>query len=120
MLANCQASGECVVNMISEHFVEAANMCCGEYPPEVDEFELSGLTKVASKLPKGTPRVKEAMVQFECSVVDIKELIGASGEGSCAIVTCKILRVHAHTAVLRTTPNGSEFVDLRDYKPISR
>lgn len=119
-LANCQATGECVVNMISEHFVEAANCCCGEYPPEVDEFEISGLTKVPSKLPKGTPRVKEAMVQFECKVVDVKELIGASGKGSCAIVTCEILRVHAHSAVLRKTPNGSDIVDLQDYKPISR
>lgn len=119
-LANCQATGECVVNMISEHFVEAANCCCGEYPPEVDEFELSGLTKVPSKLPHGTPRVKEAMVQFECKVVDVKELIGASGKGSCAIVTCQILRVHAHSAVLTKTPNGSDVIDIKDYKPISR
>jgi len=119
-LANCQATGECVVNMISEHFVEAANCCCGEYPPEVDEFEISGLTKVPSQLPKGTPRVKEAMVQFECKVVDVKELIGASGNGSCAIVTCQILRVHAHSACLRKTAAGSDFIDLETYKPISR
>merc|ERR1712070_826680 len=82
-LSNLKETGECVVNMISEEFVEAANCCCGEYPPEVDEFELSGLTKAPSKLPRRTPRVKEAMVQFECKVVDIKELIGASGKGSC-------------------------------------
>ena len=43
-LANAKASGECVVNIISEHFIEAANHCCGEYPPDVDEFELSGLS----------------------------------------------------------------------------
>lgn len=119
-LANCQANGECVVNMISEHFVEAANCCCGEYPPEVDEFELSGLTRVPSKLPRGTPRVQEAMVQFECKVAEVKELIGASGVGSCAIVICQILRVHAHSAILRKTPNGSDYVDINDYKPISR
>ena len=57
-LANCIANGECVVNMISEHFVEAANCCCGEYPlePEVDEFELSGLTKVPSQSENPTSR----------------------------------------------------------------
>jgi len=119
-LANCQATGECVVNMISEHFVEAANCCCGEYPAEVDEFEISGLTKEPSKLPKGTPRVKEAMVQFECKVTEVKELIGRSGKGSCAIVICEILRAHAHSAILRKTPSGSDYVDIDVYKPISR
>ena len=39
---------EYVVNMISEDFVEAASCCCGDHPPEVDEFELLGLTKVPS------------------------------------------------------------------------
>eukprot|EP00450_Noctiluca_scintillans_P014234 CAMPEP_0194484614 /NCGR_PEP_ID=MMETSP0253-20130528/5895_1 /TAXON_ID=2966 /ORGANISM="Noctiluca scintillans" /LENGTH=293 /DNA_ID=CAMNT_0039324453 /DNA_START=44 /DNA_END=925 /DNA_ORIENTATION=- len=119
-LANCIANGECVVNMISEHFVEAANCCCGEYPADVDEFQVSGLTKVPSHLPKGTPRVGEAMVQFECKVAEVKELIGQSGKGSCAIVICSIQRVHAHTAILRKTDSGSDYVDLKDYKPISR
>ena len=119
-LANCMANGECVVNMISEHFVEAANCCCGEYPPEVDDFELSGLTKVPSQLPQGTPRVGEAMVQLECKVAEVKELIGQSGKGSCAIVICNIQRVHAHTAILRKSDSGSDSVDLADYKPICR
>ena len=50
----------------------------------------------------------------------MKELIGQSGKGSCAIVICSIQRVHAHTAILRKTDSGSDHNDLRDYKPISR
>ena len=38
------------------------NLCSGEYPPDVDEFELSGLTPVPSDLVKPA-RVKEARVR---------------------------------------------------------
>jgi flavin reductase (DIM6/NTAB) family NADH-FMN oxidoreductase RutF len=68
-LANIRETSECVVNMISEDLVEAANCCCGEYPADVDEFLLSGLTKVPSELPLNTPRVGEAKVQMEGKVV---------------------------------------------------
>ena len=57
---------------------------------------------------------------FECKVAEVKELIGQSGKGSCAIVICNIQRVHAHTAILRKTDSGSDHVDLADYKPICR
>ena len=119
-LANIRETSECVVNMISEDLVEAANCCCGEYPADVDEFLLSGLTKVPSELPLNTPRVGEAKVQMECKVVELKDLIGRAGKPSATMITCKIQRVHLHGSVHRQTANGSDYVDIDAYKPISR
>lgn len=46
--ANILATGEFVVNIISEWFVEAANHTCGNYDAGINEFGLSGLTPMAS------------------------------------------------------------------------
>jgi flavin reductase (DIM6/NTAB) family NADH-FMN oxidoreductase RutF len=121
-LANVLRTGECVVNMIDETFVEAANHCSGEYAADVDEFELSGLTKLASvALPRRTPRVAESMFQMECTLVETKDLVGAKGDVSATIIIVRITMCHVHKAVHRTTPNGSDYIEVGgDYQPISR
>src|SRR4029078_10314118 len=63
-LVNIEATGEFVVNIVSEYFAEKMNLCSGEYPPDVDEFELSGLTPVPSEL-VNPARVKEARAKLE-------------------------------------------------------
>jgi flavin reductase (DIM6/NTAB) family NADH-FMN oxidoreductase RutF len=121
-MANVRATGECVVNIISEDFVEAANACSGEYPPEVDEFEISGLTKVPStSLPESKPpRVGEAKVQMECRVSQFVDLTGRNGKPSATMVICKIEAVHLHASVHRKTANGSDYVDVAALRPMSR
>ena len=119
-LANAKASGECVVNIISEHFIEAANHCCGEYPPDVDEFELSGLTRQASSLPKATPSVKEAAVSLECTVVETKDFVSRAGSVGATMVFCEVQRINVHPSVLRHTDNGTPFVDTAALQPIAR
>eukprot|EP00965_Chrysotila_dentata_P012270 403168-Pleurochrysis_carterae.AAC.1 len=47
-LANIDATGEFVVCIMSEWFVEAANHCCSAFERGVDEFDQSGLTRVPS------------------------------------------------------------------------
>lgn len=42
--ANILETGEFVVNIISDWFVEAANHTCGNFDAGEDEFTLSGLT----------------------------------------------------------------------------
>ena len=46
------------------------NDCAGEYPPDVDEFQHSGLTPVPSEIVK-PPRVKESRMSMECRLDDI-------------------------------------------------
>jgi flavin reductase (DIM6/NTAB) family NADH-FMN oxidoreductase RutF len=65
--ANIKATGEFTVNILSEWFVEAANHTCGEYPPDVSEWHLSGLTAVPSVKVK-PPRVAESAINMVCSV----------------------------------------------------
>src|SRR6185312_5885736 len=47
-LRNIEATGEFVVNIVSEEFAQKMNLCSAEVPPPVDEFELSGLTPLPS------------------------------------------------------------------------
>ena len=56
--------------------VEQMSLASSPYP-ETDEFVKSGLTPLKSELIKPF-RVKEAPVQMECEVIEIKEL-GQSG-----------------------------------------
>ena len=71
-LRNLTDTGECTVNIISEHFVEAANACSIDAPFETSEWELSGLHPTASTLVK-PPRVGEAIFSAECKLESTRE-----------------------------------------------
>lgn len=55
------------------------NQSCAAVSPEVNEFELAGLTPVASKV-IAVPRVGESPVSFECKVTQIIQLQRADKE----------------------------------------
>jgi flavin reductase (DIM6/NTAB) family NADH-FMN oxidoreductase RutF len=57
------------VNIISEPFVENANVCSVEAPEGLSEWPLSGLTKEPSIHVKPA-RVKESAFSMECEVRD--------------------------------------------------
>jgi flavin reductase (DIM6/NTAB) family NADH-FMN oxidoreductase RutF len=67
-LVNIMAQKEFAVNIISEWYIDAANHACGMFPPEVDEFNVSGLTKVDDCEVVNAPRVGEAAVTYECKL----------------------------------------------------
>jgi flavin reductase (DIM6/NTAB) family NADH-FMN oxidoreductase RutF len=72
-LNNICETREFVVNIVSEEISRQMNICSGDYPPEVDEFAVSGLTPIASEVVK-PPRVKESRVQMECRLVQIVQI----------------------------------------------
>jgi flavin reductase (DIM6/NTAB) family NADH-FMN oxidoreductase RutF len=72
-LNNIEQTGEFVWNLATRPLAEQMNLSCAAVPPEVNEFELSGLTPVASKI-VGVPRVGESPVSFECKVTQIIQL----------------------------------------------
>ena len=74
-----QATGECTVQIMSSWYVEAANYTCGNWDTELDEFELSGLTKIPSDVVK-PPRCGEAALQFECQVEDLRDMKNDAGK----------------------------------------
>lgn len=69
-----EQSGEFVVHIVSKEIAQKMNACSEECGPNVNEFELSGLTAVSSTL-VNVPRVKEAKIAMECKLLNIT-LIG--------------------------------------------
>jgi len=49
-LRNIEATREFVVNVVSEEIAQQMNLCSPEYPPDVDEFQVAGLTPLPSDL----------------------------------------------------------------------
>ena len=90
-LRNISATGEFVVNVVSEEIAQQMNVTSGEYPPEVDEFELAGLTPIPSDLVK-PPRVAEAHVHMECRLYLWIEIGDLPLSGN--IVLGEVLRFH--------------------------
>ncbi len=79
--ANIEASGDFVVNIVSESFVEKMNETAVDVPPDVDEFELAGFTPVPSTVVRA-PRVGEARISMECRLVQLvdisREILGGA------------------------------------------
>ncbi|HEX3473245.1 MAG TPA: flavin reductase family protein [Silvibacterium sp.] len=96
-LRNIVATKEFVVNIVSEEFADKMNLTSAEVPPEIDEFELSGLTPVASELIK-PPRVAESHAQMECRLRQLLEIGNQTGGGT--IIFGDVLRFHVDEAVV--------------------
>jgi len=96
-LRNVEATGEFVVNVVSEEFAAQMNATAAEVPPEVDEFVLSGLTPLASDLVK-PPRVAESKVQMECRLHQIVTVSEKPGGG--ILVLGEVLRFHVLESLL--------------------
>ena len=111
-LKNIRETREFVVNVVSEEFADRMNVCSGEYPPEVDEFELSGLTPVQSDCVK-PPRVKESHIQMECRLLQIVDVSRRPLGGS--IVLGEVLRFHVDEALFDNFK-----IDPDKLKPIGR
>ena len=96
-LRNIEAVREFVVNVVSEEFAEKMNICSAEFPPEVDEFEESGLTPIASDLVK-PPRVQESHISMECRLMEIVEVSAKPLGGS--LIIGEVLRFHVDDALI--------------------
>lgn len=94
-LRNIVETREFVVNIVTEAIAERMNVTSGEYPPEVDEFELSGLTPVPSDLVRA-PRVAESPVNMECRLYLTMEISELPGGGN--LVLGEVLRFHVDDA----------------------
>ena len=94
---NAEEYEEFVVNVVSEDFVEQMNATAVDVPPEIDEFELSGLTPVPSKLVK-PPRVKEAKVSMECRLFKVVEIARETLSG--AFVMGEVVQFHVDDDVV--------------------
>ncbi len=92
-LRNVRQIPEFVVNVASWEQRDAINQTSAEYAIEVDEFEMSGLTQVASQLIQ-PPRVAEAKAAMECCVHQIIDLPGPPGGHDRHMIIGEVVGIH--------------------------
>jgi flavin reductase (DIM6/NTAB) family NADH-FMN oxidoreductase RutF len=114
-VVNAEQTGEFVYNMATYDLREAVNLSGTEVPPEVDEFELAGLTKAPSIRVKPC-RVAESPVQFECHYHQTIRLPGNGIMGTVDIVIGRVVLVHIKDEVIG--PDGR--LDILRIRPLGR
>ncbi|KAI1475998.1 hypothetical protein F4774DRAFT_421141 [Daldinia eschscholtzii] len=72
-LRNLVETKECVVSIIGEDFLEAANATSVDAPYGASEWDVSGLTPVFDTVDVKAPRVKEAVFSVECKLESVRE-----------------------------------------------
>lgn len=94
---NVKVVPEVVINIVNYDMVQQMSLASSPFDPNVDEFIKSGLTPIASETirPK---RVAESPVQFECKVIEVKELGDQGGAGN--LVICEVTRIHIKEELL--------------------
>ena len=107
-LRNIRASGAFVINIVSEPLLDAMVRTSGDWPPEVSEFALTGLTPVASDRVTA-PGVGESPARLECRLEREVAL------GDTTFVIGEILRMHVAAEVLT---DGA--VDPLKLRPVGR
>ncbi|MBD8612842.1 flavin reductase family protein [Pseudomonas putida] len=100
-LNNIEQTGEFVWNLSTRALAEQMNQSCAAVGPEVDEFELSGLSHAPSTI-VSVPRVLEAPVSFECKVTQIIQLKGADQqEVPTWLILGEVVAVHIAKSLLK-------------------
>ncbi|RAO66345.1 uncharacterized protein BHQ10_002357 [Talaromyces amestolkiae] len=73
-LRNLTETGECVINVVSEHMLQAANATTINAEYGDSEFDYSGLTPAYdTETVNGVPRVLESIVSIEGHLIETKE-----------------------------------------------
>jgi flavin reductase (DIM6/NTAB) family NADH-FMN oxidoreductase RutF len=114
---NIEATGEFTYNLATRPLAEAVNASSADAPPEVDEFELAGLTKRPSVKVKA-PSVLESPVAMECRLLEIKRLQDSAGTAlDTWMVFGEVVMIHIDKRTL-VGPHGT--YDTPTAQPILR
>lgn len=102
---------EFVVHLVTEDIAEAMNVCAIDFPHEMSEVQMAGMTLVPSRT-VAPPAIAEAPVALECR---LSQLIPISPVRN--LVLGEIVRIRAREGVIE--PERLH-VDTRAYRPIGR
>lgn len=95
-LANVEATGEYVINVVTRPMAEKVNQASFEYPAGTNEFDVVGFTRAPSVRVK-PPRVAESPISLECRVYKI--VPHGDGPGAANYVIGEVLLIHADDSV---------------------
>lgn len=110
-LRNIEATKEFVVNLVSEDFAERMNRCSEDFPPDVDEFGVSGLTPAPASLVRPA-LVEESRIRMECRLVQVVQF-GDGGPGSGSSIFGEVVCFHVADELIdnfRIDPDGLKAV----------
>jgi flavin reductase (DIM6/NTAB) family NADH-FMN oxidoreductase RutF len=110
--ANIAATGEFVVNLVSEDTAAAMNITAVEFEPRVNELAEAGVTTIPSTHVT-PPRIAESPVAFECRLLQIVE----PGPKS-SIVLGRVVAVHVRDEAV--VDAGRCDIDTRALRLIGR
>lgn len=96
-LRNIEETKEFVVNIVVDPIAEAMNATAAEYPEDVDEFAIAGLTHAPSEIVKA-PRVAESPVNIECKLHQVVTI--GSGDNEHGLVIGTILLMHVRDDII--------------------
>jgi flavin reductase (DIM6/NTAB) family NADH-FMN oxidoreductase RutF len=114
-VSNIRETMEFVCNLATWDLRDAMNRTSAAVPHEINEFELAGLTPVASQLVK-PPRVAEAPCALECKTTDIVQMKGPDGAPrENYVVFGEVVGIHIDEQYIK---NG--ILDSAAMKPIAR
>ena len=111
-LRNVEATREFVINVVDDALAEQMNLTSGDYPPEVDEFALAGLT-AAPSVKVTPPRVADAPINMECRLVRIIPV----GNAPANLVIGEIVHFHIRDDVYDAATGR---IDLHRLRPVGR
>ncbi len=111
---NIEQTGEFVYNVATYDLREAVNTTSFSAPPEIDEFEVAGLTKAPSQLIKPS-RVAESPINMECVYHSTIRLPG-NKHGTFDLIIGRIVLVHIQDEFI--LPDGK--IDVVKLRPLCR
>ncbi len=111
---NVEATGEFVCNVATWELREAVNLTSARVARGVDEFALSGLTPVPSRLVK-PPRVKESPVHLECRYLQTVTLPSSDPDDANQVVFGQVVGIHIDDSII-----SDGMIDWSRFKPIAR
>lgn len=106
---NAKKIPECVINVVTYDMVHQMSLTSSPYPSSVDEFVKAGFIPVPSETVRPM-RVKESPVQFECKIIEIKELGNQGGAGN--LIICEVTRMHIREDLLVNGKIDQTKIDL--------
>lgn len=122
-VTNIRATGEFVVNIVTEAIAERMNVCSGDYPAGVSEFSMSGLTPEPSQIVK-PPCVRESPMNMECKLIQIVDV--STRPAGASLIVGEVVRFHFDRSIahnFRIDPaklraigrmGGNEYIRTRD------
>jgi flavin reductase (DIM6/NTAB) family NADH-FMN oxidoreductase RutF len=112
-LRNVQETGEFVANIVGQDMAQKMNLTAGDYPPDVNEFDVAGLTPVASQL-VAPPYVAESPVSMECKLRQVIQVSDKPNGGN--IVIGEVVLFHVRDSIV----NKDMLIDSVKLNPAMR